>query len=65
MNEPTHLDLFSGLLWNPQRETYLSDMAGDVHGVSGYVDRGWTLGNSIVPQVAHVFAKAIYEILTK
>lgn len=46
-------------VWRFNRETYLSEMAGDVHGVSSWVDRSKALGNAIVPQVALQIFKAI------
>jgi DNA (cytosine-5)-methyltransferase 1 len=39
-------------LWRPDRETYIAEMAGELHGISRWVDRSKGLGNAIVPQVA-------------
>lgn len=49
----------SGYLWKPDRETYLAEMAGDVYGVSEWVDRSRALGNAILPQIAFQIARAI------
>lgn len=50
---------FPNNLWRFDRQTYLTDMAGRVYGVSEWVDRSKALGNAIVPQVAFEIFKAI------
>lgn len=54
---------FPPCLWEPHRETYLAEMAGDVHGVSSWVDRSKGLGNAIVPQVAYPIMREIRNLI--
>jgi DNA (cytosine-5)-methyltransferase 1 len=50
-------------LWKPNRETYLAEMDGSLHGVSDWLDRSEALGNSIVPQVAYQIIKEIRKLI--
>lgn len=58
-------DGLSSYLWQPHRQTYIDEMAGKLHGIPSPVGEFKCLGNSIVPQVAQVFARAIYQELTR
>jgi DNA-cytosine methyltransferase len=53
---------FPNSIWRFNRETYLTEMAGDIHGISNWVDRSKALGNSIVPQVAYEIFKVIEQL---
>lgn len=52
-----------GDIWAPDKQTNFSEMVGELHGVSDWVDRSKSLGNAIVPQVAFEIFKAINSIL--
>lgn len=55
----------SDCLWKPDRQTYLSDMAGEIHGLPDWPHRAKCIGNAIVPQIAKVFAQAIKKEMLK
>jgi len=50
---------FPNNIWRFNRETYIAEMAGELHGVSDWMDRSKALGNAIVPQIAFEIFKAI------
>ena len=58
-----YLQRLPGSLWEFDRETYLGEMAGEIHGVSNWPFRSKGLGNSIVPQVAEVILREIIKHL--
>lgn len=51
----------SGCLWQPERETYISDMVGEVYGLPDWPHRAKGLGNSIVPQIAQIIGEIILQ----
>jgi DNA (cytosine-5)-methyltransferase 1 len=53
----------SGSLWRFNWETYLAEMAGELYGVSNWLDRSKAIGNAIVPQVAEVILREIIKHL--
>lgn len=49
----------SGCLWQPDKQTYLSEMVGDVHGLPDWPHRAKGLGNAILPQIAQILGEII------